>query len=172
MSATGEGRECTVFKGLIAHPRSLLSPSRSCPPLRPSPTASVPPLSYIPGYDTCKSWSEDANCADPSKSVKIQKCTISYDVRMKMQQEQSQRQEGTGAAEIAIVAPLFARPARCERAATVASAQPSHKIFHPCAVRSCFRCDRASRVSSCMPNSVATSLVRAAPLPPVTRSHR
>jgi len=34
---------------------------------------------YIPGYDTCKSWSADASAPDPQKAVKIQQCTISYD---------------------------------------------------------------------------------------------
>ena len=103
--------------------------SRSCPPPLPFPPARPSvrsPLSYIPGYDTCKSWSEDANCADPSKSVKIQKCTISYDVRMQLQQEQSQRQEGTGAAEVAIATPCpTARPRGVWRAL---SAQRSHNF--------------------------------------------
>lgn len=156
--------------------------SSKCPPcslsltLDPCPflpsAASVPPLSYIPGYDTCKSWSEDANCADPSKSVKIQKCTISYDVRMQLQQEQSQEREATGAVEVAIVAP-------CSLAPPVANGlRPSPlrsglTIFYsPCVLCSCFRCHRASRASSCMPNSVPTSFSRRSPIPTVTRSHR
>ena len=34
---------------------------------------------YIPGYDTCKSWSEDTSATDPTKAIKVQQCTISYD---------------------------------------------------------------------------------------------
>lgn len=63
------------------------------PPLSPFARRVRSPLSYIPGYDTCKSWSEDANCADPSKSVKIQKCTISYDVRMQLQQSRKEQEQ-------------------------------------------------------------------------------
>jgi len=37
---------------------------------------------YIPGYDTCKSWSQDVNESDPNKCVKIQQCHISYDTEV------------------------------------------------------------------------------------------
>jgi hypothetical protein len=44
--------------------------------------------SYIPGYDTCKSWCPDATEKDTSKSVKVQQCHISFDT------EQGERAHG------------------------------------------------------------------------------